>query len=521
MKSMLQLFGAHPSLGAARWYAPVLRYFPARFDLRTLLRPGTGALRPVFAATLLLIGTGSAVAATHYVDVNSTNPMPPYTNWATAATNIQDAVDAAVAGDQVVVTNGIYAGGGRNGIRVEVDKPLNVRSVNGPQFTIISGGGVVPCAYLTNNVSLSGFTLTNGFSPVGGGGVRCESSNAVVSNCVIGGNWAYALYPTVYGGGAYGGTLNNCSLVSNSVSAGNVYPDFGEPYDANALGGGAAYCTLNNCTLSGNWASASTSPDHDDYGSLGISQANGGGAYHCTLNNCTLSNNSAGATSIVVVDWFSDAPQAYALGGGAAYCTLNNCTLVANSARAVSATPNPFPNRYAYAFGGASGGTLNNCISFTNYANYNNSSGCEDCGSPGRLIGNNWVGDPLFVDTNGWANLRLQSGSPCINAGNNSYATNDTDLDGNPRISGGTVDIGAYEYQWPQLTIAPSGPNVLLTWPTNNAGYDYTGFTLQSTTNLVSPVVWSTSSPAPVVIGGQNTVTNPIIGAQKFYRLVH
>jgi len=72
-----------------------------------------------------------------------------------------------------------------------------------------------------------------------------------------------------------------------------------------------------------------------------------------------------------------------------------------------------------------------------------------------------------------------------------------------------------------QLTIAPSGPNVLLKWPTNNAGYDYTGFTLQSTTNPVSPAVWSTNSPAPVVIAGQNTVTNPITGAQKFYRLIH
>jgi uncharacterized repeat protein (TIGR03803 family) len=72
----------------------------------------------------------------------------------------------------------------------------------------------------------------------------------------------------------------------------------------------------------------------------------------------------------------------------------------------------------------------------------------------------------------------------------------------------------------PQLSIVHSGPNVILSWPTNVAGFDYTCYTLQSTTNLVSPLVWSTNSPAPVVIGGQNTVTNPITGAQQFYRLV-
>jgi len=71
----------------------------------------------------------------------------------------------------------------------------------------------------------------------------------------------------------------------------------------------------------------------------------------------------------------------------------------------------------------------------------------------------------------------------------------------------------------PLLTITLSGANVVLTWPTNVAGFDYTGYILQSTTNLVSPV-WSTNSPAPVVIAGLNTVTNPITGAQQFYRLV-
>jgi len=72
----------------------------------------------------------------------------------------------------------------------------------------------------------------------------------------------------------------------------------------------------------------------------------------------------------------------------------------------------------------------------------------------------------------------------------------------------------------PHLTIiTPSAANVILTWPTNVAGFDYTGYTLQSTTNLGSSAVWSTNSPAPVVVNGQNTITNPISGTQQFFRL--
>jgi hypothetical protein len=41
-----------------------------------------------------------------YVDVNCVAPAPPYTNWSTAAMDILSAVDTAVAGDIVLVTNG-------------------------------------------------------------------------------------------------------------------------------------------------------------------------------------------------------------------------------------------------------------------------------------------------------------------------------------------------------------------------------------------------------------------------------
>src|SRR5437764_5718862 len=97
-------------------------------------------------AGLLLPGTESALSAIRYVDVNSANPAPPYTNWATAAKTIQDAVDAAsIPGAIVLVTNGTYASGGAlvaplyGSNRVTVTKSLAVRSVNGPGVTVIQG----------------------------------------------------------------------------------------------------------------------------------------------------------------------------------------------------------------------------------------------------------------------------------------------------------------------------------------------------------------------------------------------
>ncbi|HUD47523.1 MAG TPA: choice-of-anchor tandem repeat GloVer-containing protein [Candidatus Baltobacteraceae bacterium] len=89
-------------------------------------------------------------------------------------------------------------------------------------------------------------------------------------------------------------------------------------------------------------------------------------------------------------------------------------------------------------------------------------------------------------------------------------------------FGGGTNGNGtvfSLSFPPPQLAITASDTNAILTWPTNDAGFSYSGYTLQSTTNLASPAVWTPVVPAPVVVNGQLTVTNPISGTQQFYRL--
>jgi hypothetical protein len=88
---------------------------------------------------------------------------------------------------------------------------------------------------------------------------------------------------------------------------------------------------------------------------------------------------------------------------------------------------------------------FNDASTFSNYIdvilNY-----CCATPLPADGVGN-VTEDPLFVDPlNG--DFSLQPASPCINAGNNDSltTTNTTDLDGNPRISGVAVDVGAYEF---------------------------------------------------------------------------
>jgi predicted outer membrane repeat protein len=75
----------------------------------------------------------------------------------------------------------------------------------------------------------------------------------------------------------------------------------------------------------------------------------------------------------------------------------------------------------------------------------------------GNDNGDNIDADPLYMDEV-TGNLRLTTGSPAINAGDNSAPfIQPTDLDGNPRILDSIVDMGAYEFD-PTTSVDVSTP---------------------------------------------------------------
>jgi uncharacterized repeat protein (TIGR03803 family) len=114
-------------------------------------------------------------------------------------------------------------------------------------------------------------------------------------------------------------------------------------------------------------------------------------------------------------------------------------------------------------------------------------------------------------------------GSPPYVNGDGDIPASNVVLSGNTlygtTATGGSIGLGtlfsiSLPARPPQLTITLAAGNVVLTWPTNAIG-----FALQSTPNVGSGAIWSTNLAAPVVVNGQNAVTNTISGALQFFRL--
>ncbi len=367
----------------------------------------------------VLLAALSAFSSEYYVDASRPDDSGAATNWATAKQTIQAAVDVATDGDTVLVTNGVYDIGGAiapeylpgwgNMLtnRVCVTNAITVHSVNGADVTVIQGASdhgtngptAVRCVYLLSGAAMEGFTLQGGhthakdgwyYDKMGGGALIF--TNSTLTKCILRGNTA-----EYSGGGACclgGGTLNNCTLIGNTTA--------GE--------GGGAICwgsgMLSNCSIAENAATVGG----------GVILLNGG-----MLRNCRLTGNIA-----------TTGGGTFSSGG-----VLDSCTLTGNTAmygNGLYLTNTVVNNSIIWGDDIIiAAGSTNVVFRYT-------------CSSSLQFGKGNICADPLFVDSVN-SNFQLQAGSPCINAGHNSYVSSESDLEGNPRVVGGVVDMGAYENQ--------------------------------------------------------------------------
>ena len=219
-----------------------------------------------FIVALIYISQATMFAQTTlYVSPTGGN-TPPYATLGDAATNIQDAVDAASTGDLVLVDDGTYV----LSSNVSITKGITVRSINGYSAAIVDGNNATRCFYINHaDAVLDGFTIQNGYNPSSfGGGVNIVTGGTV-QNCYITGSQARD------GGGV---AIDNSGLVNNSIITGNL------AFDNGSSGYGGGVRLLNGGTVRGSIIYGNTSQVYG--GGVNIWSAG-------TVENCTIVDNTA------------------------------------------------------------------------------------------------------------------------------------------------------------------------------------------------------------------------------------
>ncbi len=170
----------------------------------------------------LVLLAGVAPAATLYV-AETGDDIHDGSAWALAKRSIQGALTPAVNGDTILVSNGTYTASVDP--VVSVTKSVNIYGVNGPEVTMIDGENARRCVYVNattagDPVSMSGFTIRNGFAANGAGVYKGAYRDFYLSNCVV-----HANYATGSGGGIdkvstlSQMTVNNCVISNNTAGA--------------------------------------------------------------------------------------------------------------------------------------------------------------------------------------------------------------------------------------------------------------------------------------------------------------
>lgn len=334
-----------------------------------------------------------------YVVKGNPNAAWPYETLENAAANIKAAIDTVLTGGKVIVGDGVYT----NTSVITIDRKLTVKSANGPENCIVSGGGSVNGFRFTGaGATVEGFTVTECGKDWNDGGAFRFDVKGTVANCI-------AL---------------NCGK-KNGV------------FNGNNMRGSAAYVNASGCVIS-----------------------------NCQFIGC-VSQRAQGAaiednSSVAVINCLFVGNECRASDGGAAALlaqgTVRNCTFVGNrnygGPAALSRNANGVFENCIFAdnYKGSSGTTICN-LSSTTRVTYS----CfwpEQDGIAASESAHILVADPLFVEAAA-DNYRIHIQSPCRNVGKNgSWNASSLDLDGNPRIyrfghKNGIVDLGCYENQTP------------------------------------------------------------------------
>ena len=218
---------------------------------------------PVFATTIIVDDDGPA-------DFN----------------NIQAAIDSAVDGDEVVLADGVYRGAGNRDIDFK-GKAITIRSLNGPQQTIIDCEGSVSeqhrgiYFHSGENYSsvLDGVQIINGCIDGKGGAILCiDNSNPLIKNCIFKRNKSKSTGNNYMRIGGAMANISSSPIVFNCWFIENYVPYLGGAV-SNESG---SYPVFTNCVFLKNFSDWNAGAIYTD---SPLSES--------TLTNCTFIGNRA------------------------------------------------------------------------------------------------------------------------------------------------------------------------------------------------------------------------------------